>query len=114
LQGTGSRSQNLVAGIFWEPFSAARAIAALLRRGFPDEHVRALGVLGGHPPAIREFLAASNVPGEIMACYSECLHDGAVLVMVHVDDVGYNQRLALDVIKRYGGSHTCNQHLPLV
>ena len=114
LREAANRSQSLVTGIFWEPFSAARAITALLRRGFPDEHVRVLGFLGGHPPAIREFLAASNVPSEITASYIECLHDGAVLVMVDVDDIGHNQHLALDLIKRYGGAHTRHQHLPAV
>ena len=68
----GSNSPMLVTGIFCEPFSAASAIAGLLRSGFADHDIQAVGVLEGHAPAVSEFLLAIGLPSDVAAFYSEC------------------------------------------
>ena len=100
---TGSESPMLVTGIFWEPFSAANAIAALLRRGFADHDIHAVGVLEGHAPAISEFLLAIGLPSDVAAFYSECFDDGAVLLMVRVDPGHRKKKIAIELLKHYGG-----------
>jgi len=84
----------LVTGIFCEPFSAANAIAALLRRGFADHDIHAVGVLEGHAPAVSEFLLAIGLPSDVAAFYSDCFDDGAVLLMVHVDRARRKKKIA--------------------
>jgi hypothetical protein len=56
LGETGSSTPTLVTGIFCEAFGAASAIAKLLRSGFADHEIQAVGVLQGHAPAVSEFL----------------------------------------------------------
>jgi hypothetical protein len=65
---TGSDSPTLVTGIFCEPFSAANAIAALLRRGFADHDIHAVGVLEGHAPGCQRVLAC-DWPAERPRCH---------------------------------------------
>lgn len=111
LEATGNNSSTLVTGIFWELFGAASAIAALLRRGFSDRHVHAVGVLEGHAPAASEFLHATGLPSDIAAFYSGCFEDGAVLVMVRVDQAHRRENIAIDLLKQHGGVYTRNQQL---
>ena len=107
----GGNSPTFVTGIFWEPFGAASAIAALLRRGFSDRDVHAVGVFEGHAPAVSELLLAAGLPSDIMAFYGDCFDDGAVLVMVRVDQAHKKDNIAIHLLKRHGGVYTCNQQL---
>ena len=109
---TSNKSPTLVTGIFWEPFSAARAIAALLRRGFSDRNVHAVGVLEGHADALSEFLVAAGLSSDIAALYGDCFDDGAVLVMVRVDQADKEGNIAIDLLKEHGGVYTRQQLQP--
>jgi len=99
---TGRNSATLVTAIFCEPFSVASAIAGLLRSGFADRDIHAVGVLEGHAPAVSEFLIAIGLPSEVAAFYSECFDDGAVLLMVRVDPA-HRKKIAIELLKHYGG-----------
>ena len=99
---TGSNSATLVTAIFCEPFSVASAIAGLLRSGFADRDIHAVGVLEGHTPAVSEFLLAIGLPSDVAAFYSDCFDYGAVLLMVHVDRARRKKKIATELLKRYG------------
>jgi len=99
---TGRNSATLVTAIFCEPFSVASAIAGLLRSGFADRDIHAVGVLEGHTPAVSEFLIAIGLPSDVAAFYSECFDDGAVLLMVRVDPA-LRKKIAIELLKHYGG-----------
>ena len=43
--------------------SAGSAVTALLRAGFPDSDVYAVGVLEGRTPDLRDFLNSLGIPG---------------------------------------------------
>jgi hypothetical protein len=104
-------SPRLVTGIFWEVFSAASAITALLRNGFLDGDVHVVGVLEGNAAAISEFLLAVGLPSEIVNICGDSFDDGVVLVMVRVDQVRNNERIAIELLERHGGMHTGNEQL---
>jgi hypothetical protein len=99
----GSSSPELVIGIFCEPFNATSAIAELLRSGFADDEIDALGVLEGNAPVTREFWLAIGLPGEVAAFCSDCFEDGAVLVMIQVDQPRKREKIAIELVKHYGG-----------
>jgi hypothetical protein len=100
---TGSNSSTLVTGMFCEPFSAGSAIAGLLRSGFADHDIHAVGVLEGHAAAVSEFLFGIGLPSEVAAFYSDCFDDGAVLLMVRVGPARRNRKIAIQLLKHYGG-----------
>jgi hypothetical protein len=99
---TGSNSTTLVTAIFCEPFSVASAIAGLLRSGFADHDIRAVGVLEGHAPVI-ELLLAIGLPSDVAAFYSDYFDDGAVLLMVSVDAALRKKQIAIELLKHYAG-----------
>jgi hypothetical protein len=99
---TGSNSPTLVTAIFCEPFSVASAIAGLLRSGFADHDIHAVGILEGHAPVI-EFLLAIGLPNDVAAFYSDYFDDGAVLLMVSLDPARRKKQIAIDLLKHYGG-----------
>jgi hypothetical protein len=96
-----SKSPTLITGIFCEPFCAASAIAALLRSGFADADISAVGVLEGHAPAAREFFLVVGLSSPVAAFYSDWFDDGAVLLMVHADPAC--KKTAIELLKHYGG-----------
>ena len=93
---------GLISAVFWEPFSATSAIEALLRIGFCDSDILAVGILEGRAPDLCEFLASVGLPSLEAAYYNSCFQDGAVLLMVYLS-LPANEQLALDVIRRHGG-----------
>ena len=109
LEATGNNSSTLVTGIFWELFGAASAIAALLRRGFSDRQRPCSRCVGGS--AASEFLHATGLPSDIAAFYSGCFEDGAVPVMVRVDQAHRRENIAIDLLKQHGGVYRRNQQL---
>jgi hypothetical protein len=96
-----SKSPSLITGIFCEPFCAASAIAALLRSGFADADISAVGVLEGHAPAVREFFLGVGLSSHLAAFYSDWFDDGAVLLMVHANAAC--RKIAIELLKHYGG-----------
>jgi hypothetical protein len=99
----GNNSSTLVTAIFCEPFSVASIITALLRSGFADHDIQAFGILEGHAPAIREFLFAIGLPSDVVDFYRNCFDEGAVLLTVRVNRGGRKKKIALELVKHYGG-----------
>jgi hypothetical protein len=100
---------SITTGIFCEPFSAGSAIAALLESGFSELDIQAVGVLEGHGPAAEEMLLASGISCEDATLYGELFEDGALLVVVRLDEEGIKQQVATDVLKKHGGVHMRSQ-----
>ncbi|HZR59037.1 MAG TPA: hypothetical protein VFA74_19375 [Terriglobales bacterium] len=109
----GSSSPELVIGIFCEPFNATSAIAELLGHGFTDDDIDALGVLEGHAPYTSDFWLAIGLPSEVAAFCSACFDDGAVLVMIRIDPTRKREKIAIELVKHYGGvcSVTNSNHI---
>lgn len=103
--------RSITTGIFCEPFSAGSAIAALVESGFSELDIQAVGVLEGHGRAAEEMLLASGLSRDDATLYSELFEDGALLVMVRLDQEGTKHRVATDVLKKHGGVHTRSQML---
>jgi len=95
-------SPVVVSGLFWEPFEAANAITALIRSGFAEYDVDALGVLSGRAPDVRNVLYAMGIAREDAIFYNECFADGAVLLIVRTKPVR-KAKIALKVLKQHGG-----------
>jgi len=108
-QHTGA--QTLISAVFWEPFCAATAIETLLRSGFDDSDILALGILGGRAPDLFEFLSSTGLPSIEAAYYNDCFRDGAVLLLVYLEVPG-SERIALDVIRHYGGLQPPADEIP--
>jgi hypothetical protein len=100
-RGTGS--PELVIGIFCEPFNATSAIAELLEHGFTDNDIDALGVLEGHAHCTSDFWLAIGLPSDVAAFCSACFDDGAVLVMIRIDPRRKKEKIAMELVKHYGG-----------
>ena len=92
-----------VAAVFWEGFAAGSAIGALLRVGFPEESVSAVGVLTGSPPDLSDFLSSLGIPSVDTVYYNECFKDGAFLIIVHTP-TPYDRSMALEVIRHHYGT----------
>jgi hypothetical protein len=88
--------------IFGDALSAGSAVTALLRAGFPDTDVYAVGVLEGRAPDLRDFLDGLGIPGVDTVYYNNCFQDGAVLLIV-CTQTACDERSALEVILRHGG-----------
>lgn len=99
-----SNSRMLVSGIFCEPFSVANAIAGLLRSGFANNDIHAVGVLQGQVPAVSEFLLAIGLPIDLATLYSDYFADGGVLLLVRIEPT--RRKTAFKLMKRYGGMCT--------
>jgi hypothetical protein len=90
------------AAIFWDALSAGSAVTALLRAGFPDTDVYAVGVLEGRAPDLRDFLDSLGIPGDDTVYYNNCFQDGAVLLIIGTQSA-CDERSALEVILWHGG-----------
>jgi hypothetical protein len=94
--------QTPITGIFWEALSAGSAVTELLRVGFPDTDVYAVGVLTGSAPDLSDFLASLGIPAADALYYNDCFQDGAVLLIIRIHTPRDEHR-ALKVIVRHGG-----------
>ncbi len=65
-----------ITGLFWEALSAGGAMTELLRVGFPDTDVYAVGVLTGSAPELSDFLANLGIPTADAVYYNDCFQDG--------------------------------------
>jgi hypothetical protein len=88
--------------IFGDALSAGSAVTALLRAGFPDSYVYAVGVLEGRTPDLSDFLDSLGIPGVDTVYYNNCFQDGAVLLIVSTQTT-CEERSALEVMLRHGG-----------
>jgi hypothetical protein len=102
LGGRDSSSRLPVTALFWEAFDATGAISALMRSGFAENDIYALGVLSGGAPNFGDMLLAMGIPLDDASVYSNCLGDGAMLLIVHTEP-GHNKKAALEVLERHGG-----------
>lgn len=92
----------VIAGLFWEPFDAAKAETALFRCGFTDHDIDVIGVLSGHEPDISSVLFAMGITREDAIFYNDCFADGAVLVMVRTESAR-RVNIARRALKQHGG-----------
>jgi hypothetical protein len=99
----GSHTPRPITAIFWDCWSVSNAATALLGAGFSDSDLYAVGVLAGRAPDLRDFLDTIGMPEREAAYYNDCFQDGAVLLVV-ATHVSGDQRRALDVILRHGGT----------
>jgi hypothetical protein len=97
-----SGARTLISAIFWEGLSAGSAVTALLRAGFSDTDVYAVGVLAGMAPDLSDFLASLGIPASDTLYYNDCLQDGGVLLIIRAHTPG-DERRAFEVILRHGG-----------
>lgn len=98
----GISTPGPLTAIFWDALSVGSAVTGLLRAGFCETDVYAVGVLAGQAPNLREFLDSLDIPAIDAAYYNDCFQDGAVLLIVGAY-VSSDKRRALDVIQRHGG-----------
>lgn len=94
-------SHLLITAVLWEVFSAGSAARALLRIGFADADIDAVGVLSGPAPDLSGFFASVGMTRVEAAYYSDCFQDGAVLVLIRAQP--WEQQIATEVVRRYGG-----------
>ena len=48
-------------------------------------------------------MSLKDLIGDVAAFYSDCFDDGAVLLMVRVDQARGQKKVAIELLKRYGG-----------
>jgi len=87
--------------LFWELSSLGSAIEALLHTGFTDADIDAVGILSGSAFDVSGFLDSVGLPGVDATYYSNCLQDGALLLIIRTHHQKRNT--AAEVVSRYGG-----------
>ena len=91
----------VLTGLLWDTFSVADAIAALMRGGFSEYEIDALGVLCGRAPDLTDLLLSMGVERERAIFYNDCFADGAMLLIVCTKP-GRRARSALDIMRQHG------------
>lgn len=104
-QRENSNSPEPVTAIFWEGVSLGESVARLLRAGFSDSDIYAVGVLAGSAPDFTDFFASLGIPMMDLVYFNQCFEDGAIVLIVR-SRTARDKRRAQDVIQRSGG------HLP--
>jgi hypothetical protein len=56
-------ARAVLTGLFWDPFDVARAITALIRDGFSEYEIDAIGVLCGRAPDLTDLLFSMGLEG---------------------------------------------------
>jgi hypothetical protein len=79
-----------------------RAIAALMREGFSEFEIDALGVLCCHAPDLTDLLFSMGVEPERAIFYNDCFADGAILLIVCTEP-GRRARSAVNIMRQHGG-----------
>ena len=87
----GLSTPGPITAIFWDPWSVGSAMTALLRAGFSDTDLYAVGVLAGHAPDLHDFLDSLGISAADAAYYNDCFQDGAVLLIVGAQVSGDQQ-----------------------
>ena len=91
----------VLTGLLWDTFGVADAIAALMRGGFSEYEIVALGVLCGRAPDLTDFLFSMGVEREKAIFYNDCFADGAMLLIVCTKP-GRRARSALNIMRQHG------------
>jgi len=94
--------KTAISAIFWEGLSAGSAVGALLKVGFSDSDVYAVGVLSGSAPNFGELLDSVGISPQEAEYYRECFQDGAILLVVHAHTMA-QKRQALEILENHGG-----------
>ena len=94
--------QSPIVGMFWEALSAGGTVTELLRAGFRDADIDAIGVLTGSAPNLSDCLATLGISAIDAVYFNDCFQDGAVLLIIRVH-TPRDERTALKVISRHGG-----------
>ena len=90
----------VLTGLFWDTFGLADAIAALMRGGFSEYEIDALGVLCGRAPDLTDLLFSMGVERERAIFYNDCFADGAMLLIVRTEP-GRRARSALNTMRQH-------------
>ena len=98
-------SPQPVSAIFWECVSLGEGVSRLLRAGFSDSDIYAVGVLAGANTDFTDFLTSLGIPMTDSLYFNQCFEDGAIVLIVR-SRTARDKRRALDVIQHSGG------HLP--
>jgi|SRR5215469_7451065 len=101
MRKDGVTSQPLITAVFWELSSVGSTIEALLRSGFTDADIDAVGVLSGSAFDFTRFLDSVGVPRVDALYYNDCLQDGAVLLIIRTHH--RKRQTAAEVVWRHGG-----------
>jgi hypothetical protein len=99
----GISTPSPITAIFWDAWSAGNAVTALLRAGFSDRDLYAVGVFAGQAPDLRNFLDDLGIPAPDAVYCNDCFQDGAILLIVGPRMSG-DQRTALKLVLRHGGT----------
>ena len=91
----------VLTGLLWDTFGVADAIAALMRGGFSEYEIDALGVLCGRAPDLTDLLLSMGVERERAIFYNDCFADGAMLLIVCTKP-GRRARSALNIMRQHG------------
>jgi hypothetical protein len=91
----------VLTGLCWDTFDVADAIAALMRNGFSEYEVDALGVLCGRAPDLTDLLFSMGVERERAIFYNDCFADGAMLLIVRTKP-GRRAKRALNTMRQHG------------
>lgn len=91
----------VLTGLLWDTFGVADAIAALMRGGFSEYEIDALGVLCGRAPDLTDLLFSMGVERERAIFYNDCFADGAMLLIVCTKP-GRRARSALKIMRQHG------------
>jgi len=91
----------VLTGLFWDTFGVADAIAALMRGGFSEYEIDALGVLCGRAPDLTDLLFSMGVERERAIFYNDRFADGAMLFIVRTEP-GRRARSALNTMRQHG------------
>jgi hypothetical protein len=97
----GGNSEVVIGAVFYELFTAAKAVKALNQVGFEDSDVELVGVLAGMPD-LSWLSRDMGMPLEHAQYYESCCEDGAVLVMVRARRLT-STMTALAVLRQQGG-----------
>jgi hypothetical protein len=66
-------ARAVLTGLFWDPFDVARAITALIRDGFSEYEIDAIGVLCGRAPDLTDLLFSMGLERDETIFYNDCL-----------------------------------------
>src|ERR1700758_4618439 len=91
----------VLTGLLWHTPGVADAIAALMRDGFSEYEIDALGVLCGRAPDLTDLLFSMGVERERAIFYNDCFADGAMLLIVRTEP-GRRAQSALNIMRQHG------------
>jgi len=94
--------KTAISAIFWEGLNAGSAVGALLKVGFSDSDVYAVGVLSGAVPDFGELLESVGISAKDAEYYRECFQDGAILLAVHAHSMAQKCQ-AREILENHGG-----------